>query len=89
MSIPEIEPLLSTDEARQVLGVSRPTFSRMLKRGDLPVVKVGRRTLIDPDDLRRYIAARKRRRGQNDDDPAATGSPVRDPADPGGGDGEA
>jgi excisionase family DNA binding protein len=80
----EIERLLSRREVREVLGVSTVTIARMVASGDLPVVRVGARTLIDPADLRAYIAARKSR--LNDDDPAGTGSTVRAPAEAGGGD---
>jgi excisionase family DNA binding protein len=85
-----LEALLSQTEARRLLGISRPTLARLIRGGELPVIKVAGRTLIDPVDLRAFIEERRLRRGlpSNDDDPAATGSHVSTPAGAGGGDGE-
>jgi excisionase family DNA binding protein len=49
-------------EAQAVLGISKPLLSRLIRHGELPVVEVGGRTLVDPADLRTFIAARRRRR---------------------------
>lgn len=55
-----IERLLSYPEAWKLLGVSRPTFARIVGRGELPVVVVSKgRKLIDPADLRAFIEARR------------------------------
>jgi excisionase family DNA binding protein len=76
-----MEALHSLADVRRILGVSRPTVHRLVRRGDLPVIKVGSRTLIEPADLRDYLAAKKRRRGQHDDGPAANApdNPPRSP----------
>lgn len=72
-----------------LLGISRPTLARLLRRGELPVVKVAGRTLIDPSDLRSFIEERKVRRLSNDDDQAGTRSIASTSAGAGGGDGSA
>ena len=76
-----MEALHSLADVRRILGVSRPTVHRLVRRGELPVIKVGSRTLIEPADLRDYLAAKKRRRGQHDDGPAANApdNPPRSP----------
>lgn len=51
------DKLLSADEVRQILGVSRVMISRLIARGHLQAVRIGRRTLIEPAELRRFIAA--------------------------------
>ena len=79
-SVSVIEPLLSLPTTWGILGVSRPTFDRIVESGELTVVQVspGRR-LVDPADLRDYIARRKLRLSdlQNDDDPPGSGSTVQ------------
>ena len=52
------EPLLYTmDEAAQRLRVSREYLYRMRARGELVVVKFGRRTLVESTEIDRVIAA--------------------------------
>lgn len=53
------EALVSRREAAQLLGVSVRTIDR-LAAGELTRVKIGRRTLFDPLDIRRYIARCRR-----------------------------
>jgi excisionase family DNA binding protein len=48
-------PLLSVQQAAHVLGVSRSTLTRLVMRGQLQPVRIGRRVLIDPDDVERLI----------------------------------
>ena len=50
-----VERLLSVREARDVLGVSSQTLYRLIGRGDLPVIKIGVRTLIRPSDLEEFV----------------------------------
>lgn len=52
---PEFEQLLETREICRVLGISRPTFQRMIVRGELPVRKIGRKWKITPTALRDFI----------------------------------
>ena len=53
---------LTTQEAAEFLGVSRPTLVRMLERGDLPMEKPGRHRYVRLDDLVAYQAARRMHR---------------------------
>jgi excisionase family DNA binding protein len=69
--------LHSLAEVQHILGVSRPTVSRLIRHGELPVVEIRGRTLIESDDLSDYLASRKRRRGQDDDGPVGAGPNVR------------
>ena len=47
--------LLSLRDAAVYLSVSHWTLREMIWRGDLPSVRVGRRILIDREDLDRFI----------------------------------
>ena len=48
---------LSVTETAAALGVSRPTVYQLIKRADFPVLRVGGRTLISSDGLRKWVAA--------------------------------
>jgi excisionase family DNA binding protein len=48
-------PLL---EAAQLLGISRGTLYNLHDRGEIRFVKLGRRTLIPADEIRRLVEAR-------------------------------
>lgn len=79
-----LEPLLSVEEARSILGISEAGIYRLFRRGELPVVEVGiGRRLIEPQALREYIAARRRPR--KDDEPVGPGSRVEASVDAGDG----
>lgn len=53
----EIEPMaVSAAEAAKLLGVSRPKVYELLNRDDFPAFKLGSRTLISVDGLRRWVA---------------------------------
>jgi excisionase family DNA binding protein len=56
-----LEPLLSIDEAAAVLGISPRGLYRLIGRSDVVTVKVGNCTRIEPRELRRFIAARRKR----------------------------
>jgi excisionase family DNA binding protein len=47
--------LMSVGAAAEYLGVSRATVERLVYRGELPILKIGRATRYDIDDLDRYI----------------------------------
>ncbi len=52
-------PLLSMQEAAGELGISRVGVERLIRRGDLPVVRIGRRILIEPETLAAFVRARR------------------------------
>ena len=47
--------LMSVLAAAEYLGVSRATVERLVYRGELPIVKIGRSTRYDIEDLDCYI----------------------------------
>jgi excisionase family DNA binding protein len=49
--------LLTFDQARTALGVSKYTLAKMLKAGDLTTVKIGPRVFISKGVLTAYIKA--------------------------------
>lgn len=57
---PLLEPLLSIEAASELLGISQSGVYRLLRGGELPCVKVGGRTLIEPGAIREFIVARRR-----------------------------
>jgi len=72
--------MLSIPVAYRALGISQASLYRLFDRGELPVVHVGGRRMVDPADLREYIAANKVcrvRDPKSDDGPADTGPNVR------------
>ena len=53
--------LLSVDEAATYLSLSKRELYNMLQRGALPVVKQGKRTMIDIRDLDTWIEHAKKK----------------------------
>ena len=51
--------LYDIDEVAAILKVSGKTVRRMIQRGALPAHRFGRLLRVSPDDLGRYIAARR------------------------------
>jgi excisionase family DNA binding protein len=45
-------PTMTVEEAGQVLGMSRPTAYAAVKRGEIPVLRFGRRMLVPTARLR-------------------------------------
>ena len=78
----EFERLLSLRETQEILDLSEITVLRLIRVGELPVVRFGSRTLVEPSELRALIA---RHRVPRDDEPVGTGSNVRTSADGVGG----
>ena len=58
-----MEPLLSVDQAAIALGISPWTLRSYIRDEKVPVVRVGRRVLIEPATVRRVVE--KGRSGQN------------------------
>jgi excisionase family DNA binding protein len=83
---PVSESLLSLKEGWELLGISRSLFYKLLSRGEIPVVRIGHRTLVRPEALRAFVAAREI--PFNEHDPPGSGSRLRTSADAGGGDDE-
>jgi excisionase family DNA binding protein len=50
-----VDQLLDIGQVQRLLGISRPTLFRLIARGEITVVKIGRRTLFRPDDLRHFV----------------------------------
>ena len=48
---------LSVTEAAELMGLSRPTVYKLLRRSDFPVLHVGTRTLIPRTQLLAWIEA--------------------------------
>ena len=50
------DELLTVEEAADWLTISKPTLWRIIRRGDIPVVRIARRSLrIKMTDLENYI----------------------------------
>jgi excisionase family DNA binding protein len=52
-------PLISIPKAAAALGVSLDTMRREIAAGGVPIVRVGQRDLLDPDDLEAWRASRR------------------------------
>ncbi len=66
-------------------GVAGITVARWVRDGQLPIIKLGSRTLVDPADLNAFIAARRTRNvPKNGDDPVPTGPSAKETADASG-----
>jgi excisionase family DNA binding protein len=53
------EPLLSTAQVAQLLGLSPKTIQRLVARGSLPCYHIGRLVRFAPGDVFRWLEARK------------------------------
>ena len=52
----KMEPMaVSAPEAARLLGVSKPKVYELMNRADFPAFKLGGRTLISVDGLRKWI----------------------------------
>lgn len=51
------DELLTVDQAAKLLAISKPTLWRLLRRGELPVVKIAQRgTRLKRSDIEAYIS---------------------------------
>jgi len=55
-----LEPLMSIDDVAATLRISERGVYRLISRGTLASLKVGGRTLLEPDEVRRFIAHQRR-----------------------------
>lgn len=51
--------LLSNQEAAEILGISPFSLRGKVLRREVPFIKIGRRTLFDPNDLAAFIEKNK------------------------------
>ena len=51
----ELSRLLTVAEVADVMRVSRMTVYRLIRRGTLKAIRVGRNYRVSEDDLRRYL----------------------------------
>lgn len=49
--------LYPVTDAAEVLGIGRSTLYELIASGELHTLKIGRRTLLSEDELRRYVRA--------------------------------
>jgi excisionase family DNA binding protein len=54
------QKLLTVEDVMANLRISRPTLYRLLKTGQLVPVRIGKRTLFDPADIRSFIETSKK-----------------------------
>jgi excisionase family DNA binding protein len=54
-----VDKLLTVSDLMDSLRISRPTLYRLLKSGQLIPVRIGKRTLFDPADIRAFVEASK------------------------------
>ena len=49
--------LYSSEETMVILGISRPTLYREIRKGELKLRKIGRRSVFHADDIVAYVNA--------------------------------
>jgi len=54
-----LTPLLTLQDSADILQVSMKTLRRRIDAGELPVIRDGRILRVHPNDLARYISARR------------------------------
>jgi excisionase family DNA binding protein len=50
-----LEPLLNLQQASSSLGLGESTCRKLVRLGQLPAIRIGRRLLFEPASLRRFI----------------------------------
>lgn len=59
---PPVFQLFTVSETADALHLHLSTLRRLIRAGDLPVVRIGGAIRIDPEELRRFIDAHRFRR---------------------------
>lgn len=57
LSLEELPPTLSVEEAGEILGISRRSAYRAANRGELPTLRLGRRLLVPTPRLLSMLGA--------------------------------
>jgi phage regulator Rha-like protein len=58
-----LEPLLDIDEVAKIIGRTHWTLRRDIKHGKLTCVRIGRRIVIEPSEIRRLIEEGREKHG--------------------------
>lgn len=53
---------MTIKEAHQYLNIGKTKFYDLIKEGKIKPIKIGKRTLIDPEDLKTFIKGLKEER---------------------------
>lgn len=56
---PQLPKLLTLEQVSDLLGVSKKTVQRLIKRGELPRYKIGARVGVSEQDYRAFVAMRR------------------------------
>lgn len=56
MPDPKTQPTLSVEEAGDILGLSRDSAYKAVARGDIPVLRIGRRLRVPTERLQHLLA---------------------------------
>ena len=59
---------MTIEEAAEISGIGRNTMRKLVDWGKLPVLKVGRKTIIRSDTLERFMAVNQGRNLRNQSD---------------------
>jgi excisionase family DNA binding protein len=51
--------LMSVNDTLNYLKISRPTLYVLINKGKIGTVKIGKRTLFDPEDVKKFIERQK------------------------------
>jgi excisionase family DNA binding protein len=62
---PQRPALVNVHGAAATLGIGVRTVWEHVERGELPIVRIGRRVLFDPADIDAFIAARRESGGRS------------------------
>ena len=62
----DLPPILTVDQAADVLGISRGLAFAAVRKGGIPSIRIGRRILVPRDRLRALIGGGEPPRGPDD-----------------------